>query len=129
MRVNPWYIPGTLQNVSSNGTPTGFEFTYRQAKFRLLYVTHKMTLFVDGVAIKQPNLRLTRNGLTVSATDLVTTTWACEPGEPIQFAADLPGGLSKGTHTIRIDAVFGGKGDGSNGSKPIQIIDFQAEVK
>ena len=131
MNVNPWYVPRSLRNLEpADGNVPGFRFMYRVPILRANYfVTHRMTLILDGAELKEPNLRLTRKGVTVHAADLPTTNWACLRGETIEVTADLPAGLRKGWHRIRLEALFGGAFGGGVPGTPVALCDFQAVVK
>ena len=63
MNVNPWVIPGSLQNLpASGGKIPGFHFVFRAGYgVTFLYVVHRMTLSVDGADVSR-NLRLKWKG-------------------------------------------------------------------
>jgi hypothetical protein len=130
MSTDPRYIPGSLRNLPLAGDRSaGFRFVFRtQGSRSLYYVTHRMTLTVDGVAIPGEKLRLTRNGVTVRASDLVRTDWVPLEGESIEVAAEHPGGLGPGRHRIRLQALFGGVWGSARAAIPTTLCDFEAEI-
>lgn len=117
MSVNPWYVPGSLRNIepADGAYPT------------LLYVVHRMAVYVDGIEVAEPHLRLTYNGATVAAGNLPQTNWVCLRGELIEVEVDLPGGLASGRHQVRLEAVFGGGYGGGMATTPVVLCDFTAE--
>ena len=56
MSVNPWYVPGSLRNIEpADGNVTGFRFACRlNAHHTLIYVVHRMAVYVDGAEVKEP---------------------------------------------------------------------------
>ena len=130
MSVDPRYIPGSLRNLSPAGNQSpGFGFVFRtQGNRTLLYVTHRMTLWVDGVEIPGERLRLRRNGVGVRAPDLVQTDWVPLEGESIEVLADYPGGLQTGRHHVKLQALFGGVWGSTRAGSPATLCDFEAEL-
>jgi hypothetical protein len=130
MSVNPWVIPGSLQNLpTAGGKIPAFHFVFRAGLGILhLYVTHRMTLSVDGVDASS-NLRLKWKGATVRAADLPETDWVCRAGERIEVIADFPGGLKPGQHHIKLEMLSGGYyGGRALTTAPIVLCEFEDEL-
>lgn len=128
--MNPWYIPGSLQNLSPvAGKVPGFRFVYRlSAGKTFLYVIHRMILTVDGKDASA-DLRLKFKNVTVRSTELPTTNWVAGPGDPMEFTVSWPGGLAAGRHRIRAQAVFGGNyGGRSEQGLPRELFDFEMDL-
>ena len=130
MSADPRYIPGSLRNLPPAGDRrAGFRFVFRtQGNRSLYYVAHRMTLTVDGLDIPGERLRLTRDGVTVRASDLVKTDWVPLEGESIEVAAEHPGGLGHGRHRIRLQALFGGVWGSARAGTPATLCEFEAEL-
>jgi hypothetical protein len=130
VNVNPWVIPGSLQNLPVvDGKIAGFHFVFRMGLgVTHLYVTHRMTLSVDGVDASS-NLRLRRDGLTIRADELPETDWVCRAGEPIEVIAEFPGGLKRGQHRIKLEVLSGGNYGGRIGTgAPRVLCEFEDEL-
>lgn len=135
MNVNPWVIPGSLQNLPPvDGKAPGFHFAFRAAGHLFLFVTHRMILTVDG-ADASANLQLRSRGATVRAADLPKTDWCRRQGELIEVIGERPGGLGPGTHHIKLEALYGGNYAGAGGISsfpdsevPRSICEFEEEV-
>lgn len=129
MNVNPWVIPGSFQNLpEADGNSPGFHFVFRLHGNGLLYVTHRMTLSVDG-AYASSNLQLKWKGLLSRAADLPETTWVCHVGDPIEVMAQFPHGLKPGLHHIRLEVVSGGNfGGNAQAGKPWVLCEFEDDL-
>ncbi len=130
MNVNPWVIPGSLQNLPpAGGKIPGFHFVFRAGLgVTHLYVTHRMTLTVDR-ADASANLRLKWKEKTSRADALPETDWVCRAGEPIEVIADFPGGLKPGQHHLKLEIISGGGygGRGESGA-PRVLCEFEDEL-
>lgn len=110
MNVNPWVIPGSLQNLPpANGKIPGFHFVFRARNDTYLYTTHLMKLSADGMDASS-NLRLNWQGRTARAADLPETDWVARMGQFIEVVAEFPGGLKPGSHHIKLEVISGGYG-------------------
>jgi hypothetical protein len=130
VNVNPWVIPGSLQNLpAAGGKIPGFHFVFRAGLgVTHLYVTHRMMLSVDG-ADASSNLRLKWKGATVRAADLPETDWVCLAGEPIEVIAEFPGGLKPGQHHIKLETIRGGNyGGRAETGAPRVLCEFEDEL-
>ena len=129
MSVYPWLVPGSLRNLEpADGVVTGFRFAFRINELRtMFYAVHRVALILDGAPVKNANLRLTYRGMTVRAESLPETTWVCLRGEVLDVAVDYPGGLSRGKHRIRLEAVFGGEFFTGLEGKALPVCDFETE--
>jgi hypothetical protein len=129
MSVSQWYVPDSLRNLEpADGDVPGFRFAYRVPQLRTMYfVTHRMTLFLDGAVVPNPNLRLRYKGVTARAADLPETDWVCRRGEIVEVTVDLRGGLRRGRHEVRLAAVLGGGFGGGAPGTPVTLCDFATE--
>jgi len=130
MSVNPWYIPGSLQNLASQGgKPSGFTFAFRSAGLRtLLFVTHSMTVILDRRPIGIKAIKVGFRGSTVRASDLPTTDWVTREGDRVDIAVEFPSGLTRGRHHLRLEAVFGGTYGGGRSGQSVVLCEFEAEA-
>ena len=131
MSMNPSYIPGSLHNIElADGNVTGFSFVCRLKNpyNTLLYSIHRMAVFVDGVEVTSSHLRVTYNGATVAVANLPHTNWIGLRGDPIEIEAGLPGGLAKGSHEVRLEALFGGGFSCGMATTPVVLCQFTAET-
>lgn len=131
MSVNPWYIPGSLRNLAAaEGEVKGYCFAYRVHDWRTFYfVIHRMVLFLDGVEVLKPNLRLKYKGEIARAENLPETGWMALRGQLVEVTADHPDGLPTGRHQVRLEAVFGGAFDQGAPGRPQVLCDFTAESR
>jgi len=130
MSVNPWVIPGSLRNLPAvAGRIPGFRFVFRaDLGVTHIYVTHRMTLTVDGTDVSA-NLRLTWKGRTVRADELPETDWVWRAGEPVEVIAEKPGGLAPGRHSLKLDALMGGTYGGRPATfEPRVLCEFEDDV-
>lgn len=103
---NNVFIEGTCKNVEENGKIIGFEMQTHITYYRgiPLSMINFVAVEVDGEKIPEENIRFTSDHIdwfTLKEMETVTAIkW--EYGEPATVRVLCSGGLSKGTHDVRL---------------------------
>lgn len=100
------FIKGTCHNVEENGQVIGYEMQTHITYYRgiPLSMVNYVKVEEDGVQVPEENIRFTADGIdwfTLKEMETVTALkW--EYGTPATVRVLKEGGLSKGTHRIRL---------------------------
>ncbi len=103
---NNVFKEGTCANVVENGVVTGFELQTLITYYRgiPMSMVEYIRVAVDGEQVPAENIRISvdqEDWFTLKEAETVTT-YKWEYGEPLYIRVAQEGGLSKGTHKVKL---------------------------
>lgn len=103
---NNVFKAGTCANVEEHGAVIGFQLETNITYYRgiPLSMLHYVKVAVDGVEVPVENIRVSldqQDWFTMAEAETVTT-YKWEYGEPLYVRVLQEGGLSKGTHKVKL---------------------------
>lgn len=105
------YNPNGFKNIEKDGQTIGFQFEMKAQYYRgmTLSIVRKLDVEIDGEAVSREDIRFSVNGETFTMDEMKTvidSDYRWEFGDFATISVLKDGGLSKGTHHIKVLQVI-----------------------